>query len=380
MNVIVIDDEPAMHLIMRKMLEKLPEVRVAGVFADTKTAAAFLDGNGDVQLAFVDISMPRESGMSFAARVEASGIPLQIVFVTSHKEFAVKAYELSVLDYLVKPVSQERLERAVNRAIASRRVWQQPQPALAGGSMQLAVTVLGDVAVRNEAGRVKWVSRKSAELFAYLLLHRGQRVPRSRLIADIFAGMAEDGATASLNTAAAQLRQSLEPLRLRDAVLAENGGYELELGDVSIDAAAFEQGSDKLQTIGPDRIEEALQVERMYTGDLFGNRAYVWAIHETERLAERYESFATRLAETLLARSDLAAASKLLGKLHARNPLDESTVRLLMRLHAASRDIEALTARYADYVRLLDRELGIRPERELALFYHSLAAGIAEGK
>ncbi|MBO9606934.1 MAG: response regulator [Paenibacillaceae bacterium] len=379
MNVIVIDDEPAMHLIMRKMLEKLPEVQVAGVFADTQTASAFLDGNGDVQLAFVDISMPRESGLSFAARMEAKGLPMQIIFVTSHKEFAVKAYELSVLDYLVKPVSQERLERAVNRAIASRREWQEPQPANAGGG-RLAVTVLGDVAVGNEAGRVKWISRKSAELFAYLLLHRGKSVPRARLVADIFAGMAEGSAVSGLNAAAQQLRQSLEPLRLHDAVRSESNGYALELGEASVDAAAFEQATAKLQTIGPERIDEALRVERMYTGDLFGNRAYVWAVHETERLAERYESFVTRLAETLLDRSEPAAASKLLVKLHARNPLDESTVRLLMRVHAASRDKKALTAQYADYARLLGRELGIRPEQELALFYDSLVAGMAVGK
>lgn len=379
MKVILVDDEPAMHLIMRKMLGKLPEVQVAGAFADTKSAAAFLRENADIQLAFVDIAMPGEGGLQFAALMEGSSSPVQIVFVTSHKEYALKAYELSVLDYLVKPVSQERLERTVNRALAGRRAFHTKRlPDQSGG--QLAVTMLGDVAVRNEAGRVKWMSRKSAELFAYLLLHRGKRIPRSRLIADIFAGMPADSAETYLNTVVYQLRKSLEPLHLRAVVRSENDGYAMELNEASIDYAEFESGVEKLQRIEADQVETALQVERLYTGDLFGDKAYVWAINETERLAELYASFVKRLAETLLSRSDKSAASRLLFKLHARNPLDESVVRLLMQVHAASRDKKALTAQYTDYVRLLGRELGMRPAQELVLFYDSLVTGLSDKK
>lgn len=121
MKVILVDDERMMHLILSTMLLKLPEVELAGTFTDTKPAAAFLEEHPDVELAFVDLSMPGEGGMAFAARLAAAGSPVQIVFVTSHKEFALEAYDLSVLDYLVKPVSQERLARTVNRVLTQRR-------------------------------------------------------------------------------------------------------------------------------------------------------------------------------------------------------------------------------------------------------------------
>lgn len=70
--------------------------------------------------------MKGENGLEFAARLGNAGSPIQIVFVTSHKDFALEAYELSVIDYLVKPVSQERLQRTVHRVLQNWRAFQPP--------------------------------------------------------------------------------------------------------------------------------------------------------------------------------------------------------------------------------------------------------------
>lgn len=380
MKVILIDDEPVMHLIMRKMLVKYAELKVAGTFVNTDAAAAFLSENPDIELAFVDISMPGDSGLTFAARLDEAGCKTQIVFVTSHKDYALEAFELSVLDYLVKPVTQERLERTINRALESRKIVQPLQQADTAirGMSRVSVATLGDFFVRNESGRVKWISSKSAELFAYLLLNRGRRISRSRLVADIFAGMASMNAEKYLNTTVYQLRKSLEPIGLREAIRSENDGYALELDDAVIDYVEFERQTENLGSIDAGNVEEALIVERLYTGDLFGSKAYVWAIHETDRLSERYASFVKNAAETLLTLSNTAAASKLLLKLHARNPLEESVVELLMKKHGLDGDKKGLTAQYTDYVRLLKRELGIRPSQELLMLYDSLVSGLSE--
>ncbi|RJX39893.1 response regulator [Paenibacillus pinisoli] len=382
MKVILVDDESAMHLIMRRMLNKLPGVEVSASFTDTQSAAAFLREHRDIDLAFVDISMPDEDGMAFAARAEAGEFTAQIVFVTSHKDYALQAYELSVIDYLVKPVSQERLERTVNRVLAGRQELPQA-PRVHQKEEKLAaavVTVLGDVFVQSGEGRVKWISRKSAELFAYLLLYKGRRVPRSRLLADIFGGMTPASAENYLNTTVYQLRKSLEPLQLRKAVLSENDGYALELNDVVIDYERFACQAERIKVIDATNLVEAQHIERMYTGELFGDRAYVWAIRETERLAELYTSFALKLADAMLGTMDIVGAMKLLLKLHDRNPLDESAVRLLMKGHVLAADKKALTAQYTRYVRLLAKELSIKPSSELVFHYDSLLNELAVRK
>jgi two-component SAPR family response regulator len=382
MKVILVDDEPAMHLILRKMLDKLPGIHVAGAFTDALSAASFLSENADIGLAFVDISMKGENGMEFAAKIEGSGSPMQIVFVTSHKDFALEAYELSVVDYLVKPVSQERLQRTVNRALSNWRLTHSPslQVRASQDAGRLVVTALGDVVASNEAGRVKWISRKCTELFAYLLLYRGRRLPRSRLIADIFGGMDHTGAENYLNTTVYQLRKSLEPLGMREVVRSENDGYALELQDPVIDYVEFAKQAEELQPIDASNVERALQIELLYTGDLFGDKAYVWAAYEAERYARLYASFSLRLAAALIALADTNAASKLLLKLNERNPLDESVVRHLMTIHEMTGDKKGLTALYTGYIRLLNRELGIRPSEELIQLYESSISRLSDRK
>ena len=250
------------------------------------------------------------------------------------------------MDYLVKPVSQARLERTVNRVRTGSESFRTPPlgGSLAKGVGKIIITTLGDFYIQNEAGRVKWISSKSAELFAYLLLNRGKRIARSRLLADIFGGMTTDSAEKYLNTTVYQLRKSLEPLGLREAIRSENDGYALELNNAVIDYEEFDRQTEKSGDMEHLDKESLLQIERLYTGDLFGNKAYVWAIYETERLAELYASFVKRLSEGLVSLRNTNVALKLLLKLHVRNPLDESVVILLMKIHGQDGNKKGLTA------------------------------------
>ncbi|NQX61691.1 response regulator transcription factor [Paenibacillus qinlingensis] len=117
MKVILIDDEKAMHLIMKRMLAKMSDIEVVGCFLNAKEAYAYLTTH-EVDMVFVDISMPRENGLEFAERVRASGRATKIVFITSHKEYALSAFDVYAFDYIVKPVVQERLFKTVERARA----------------------------------------------------------------------------------------------------------------------------------------------------------------------------------------------------------------------------------------------------------------------
>lgn len=119
MKIVIVDDERAMHLIMRRMLGKIEEVEVVGSFLETMSAYSFVE-NHEVDLVLVDISMPRESGIEFAQRLRERGEHMKIVFVTSHKEYALSAFDVYAYDYIVKPLTQDRLLRTIQRALAKR--------------------------------------------------------------------------------------------------------------------------------------------------------------------------------------------------------------------------------------------------------------------
>lgn len=123
MKVVMIDDEKAMHLIMKHMLAKIDGVEIAGSFQETTHAFSFLMVN-PVDLVFVDINMPRENGLDFAKRLRDMGWKMKLVFITSHKEYALTAFDVHAYDYIVKPISQERLKETIQRAF-SEKAWQE---------------------------------------------------------------------------------------------------------------------------------------------------------------------------------------------------------------------------------------------------------------
>lgn len=113
LRVFVVDDEP---LAIRRMVELLadePRVAVAGTARSVAEAEAFLAIH-DVDVVFLDIDMPRENGLDLARRVPRSP---QIVFVTAHDDYAVDAFEVRAVDYVLKPVTAARLAETLRRIL-----------------------------------------------------------------------------------------------------------------------------------------------------------------------------------------------------------------------------------------------------------------------
>lgn len=112
MRVLIADDEAPLRSWLRRLLaERAPGVEVVGEAANGREA---LDRIRTLQpdVAFLDIRMPELSGLEVAA--QAAGL-CRIVFVTAYDEFAVAAFEQAAVDYLVKPVTAERLDRTLAR-------------------------------------------------------------------------------------------------------------------------------------------------------------------------------------------------------------------------------------------------------------------------
>ena len=114
LTVLIVDDEPPVRDELTYLLERDP--RVASVTAaDSGTEALRLLREHDVDAVFLDIAMPGLSGLDLAAVLARFRTPPKIVFVTAHAEHAVDAFDLYAVDYLLKPVREERLREAVRR-------------------------------------------------------------------------------------------------------------------------------------------------------------------------------------------------------------------------------------------------------------------------
>jgi len=115
MRVLIVDDEPLARAFLAEQLGAMAGVEVIGEAANGFEAVKLAEGLAP-DLLLLDVQMPRLSGLE-VLELLGERAP-QVVFVTAHDEFAVRAFEVHAVDYLLKPVEQARLAQAIERAAA----------------------------------------------------------------------------------------------------------------------------------------------------------------------------------------------------------------------------------------------------------------------
>jgi two-component system, LytTR family, response regulator len=113
MEVIIVDDEPAGRRTLREYCEAESDLRVVGEFADGTTALDAIRLKPP-QLVFLDIQMDPMNGIDLARAIEPSHLP-SLVFVTAYDTYALEAFEVCAVDYLLKPFDQERFRKTLAR-------------------------------------------------------------------------------------------------------------------------------------------------------------------------------------------------------------------------------------------------------------------------
>ena len=114
LRIVVADDERPARSFLVALLRSFEDVTVVGEAASGREAVALIERE-QPDLALLDLQMPELDGIGVVRMLKKSGMPL-IAFVTAYDEYAVKAFEVNAVDYLLKPVDRARLREALNRA------------------------------------------------------------------------------------------------------------------------------------------------------------------------------------------------------------------------------------------------------------------------
>jgi len=107
---LIVDDEAIAREIIATHLSKISNIDVVASCSSAMEAFNVISNN-DIDLVFLDINMPEISGISFAKSINKN---IKIIFTTAYRDYAVEGFELQAVDYLLKPISFERLLKAVN--------------------------------------------------------------------------------------------------------------------------------------------------------------------------------------------------------------------------------------------------------------------------
>ena len=133
---IIAEDEAPLAQVLAQALAKLwPELELVDICSDGNNALSMLEKE-QLDVAFLDVSMPYKTGIEIAQQCDAQKIPTLIVLVTAYPDYALQAFQFAVCDYLVKPLCRDRLNETIKR-LQSRLQVEQESPVNLQNHLQL---------------------------------------------------------------------------------------------------------------------------------------------------------------------------------------------------------------------------------------------------
>ena len=364
-DVILIDDEEPALLEMEYLLNSYNKFNIIGKYTNPVVAINKIR-ELKPQIAFLDISMPQLSGLSISEELFGSGAETGIVFVTAHDSYALKAFEVQALDYLLKPVAKSRLDQTVNKILGIKH-------AQTGNKQKrLEIKTMGHFQI-GWAGEapIKWRIEKNRELFAFLLHNEGTEVTKDRIIDQIWSDCDLDKASHQLHNSIYYIRKSLEDYGIGQEQLHISRGYCLLLGDVCYDRKTIEMRFREFKGRKPS-VDELEELQGLFRGDYLQFEDWAWAAYDREILSKQETDLLLMLAGGYLEAGEYKKAETALRKGFLRNPFEENITVLFLELCRKNGEKAKAARHYTEYCKYLEDELAILPGEKVRKIYNSI--------
>ncbi|GIP56425.1 response regulator [Paenibacillus woosongensis] len=370
MRVILVDDERLALDYLERQLMKLDEVVILGKYTNPFEAKEQILQQ-DVDVIFLDISLPEINGIELAEQILEKKPDMHIVFVTAYNEHAVKAFELNALDYIVKPIIAERLAITMER-VKSRRVLASKQQEVPRKEEHIRLNVLRQVTIETSPGQfsiMQWRTSKAQELFLYLLQHRGQLVRKSALIDLLWPEYEMDKVYSQLYTAVYHIRKTLEPFGERFQIANATEGYILKIQNVVLDV---EQWESQLASLFPptlERVDRCSEAIKQYTGHYLQEHDYWWAESERQRLKELWLEASYAVAALYERAGLLDQAINSYSAICRQHALEEEAYFALMKIHHSMNHPHLVEREYDMLTRIYQEELNEEPSPHIIKWF-----------
>lgn len=364
MKTILIDDEPMALQVLENMLLPYKDINIVGRYTRPSESLESIK-LVEPDIIFLDIEMGDMNGLELAEIFMEKLDNVEIVFVTAYSEYAVEAFEINAIDYLLKPIQEKRLVKAIERLRKKTKnhLLKRDTNNL---DNRLKVYSFGGFQVLDSMGNpLKWRTQKAKELFAYLWERKDGPVSKSRIMEDVFPNRELDKAATILHTTIYQLRKSLRQLGYPNAITYFDESYQLNI-PIGSDLEQFKR-LISFKTHNNQQIKELLEI---YKGD-FLEEGYIWGVESQQMYREvilnKIENFAkNQLQEEKI---DLILKASL-NKAFEMDSFNGILAEMMIRYYGIQNKKSNLESFYNYYVKNLREEMNLEPGGNITNIYN----------
>lgn len=356
---ILIDDERPALKVMGILLKKYPQIEIIGQHISPIKAIEDIKLRKP-NLVMLDIDMPCMNGMEVAERILEESPCTEIVFVTAYEEYALKAYEFHPMDYILKPVYEERLDKLVSYLLHKMNS-NKRKP-----DKKLLIRCFGDFYIRWEDQEpIKLRTEKTREILTYLIDHYNQKVYKEEILESLWPEENPEKAIKQLYNGIYYIRRALYDYGIRDDQLTIDSEYNLIIKNADfdlLDLKALDQCSD-------DELKEKI---KLFTGLYFEKQDYAWLMLKRQEYLLLYQKYILKLISLYIRDNQYEQAERMLLKAFHEDSMNETITETLLKLYLQLQNKTMGIRIYQTYEIALREELNELPSKSMKEYYNKL--------
>lgn len=370
MKVILVDDEPIALEVLEFMLSSYKDIKVVGSYTKHLDALEGIKKEKPHAI-FLDIEMGDMNGLEVAEIFLRELDTVEIVFVTAYSQYAVDAFEVNAIDYLLKPIQGKRLLKAVERL---REKTKENNTDRNEGNIihnKLRVYSFGGFQVLDNVGNpLAWRTKKAKELFAYLWYKNERLISKDSIIEYIFPDKDMEKASTLIHTTVYQIRKALENLGYSNGIIYIDESYQLNVPLTS--------DLEELRNMIGLRIcndNDIMKILKIYKGD-FLVEGYNWGIESQQMYKELVFGMLERFSENQIENEMFSLILKVsLDKAHEIDPFNEDIARMMLQYYGRQNNRHGLEVFFNNYVERLWKEMNLKPMESTIDIYNKYKEG-----
>jgi two-component SAPR family response regulator len=369
LRAVIVDDEVPVLNLLKMVLEKTGMVKIEQSYTNSIDALKNIEII-QPEVVFLDIEMPEMNGLELAGHLIGINPDLMVVFVTGYNQYALEAFGVNALDYILKPVTPNNIDKCISRLLNLRGIKYEKVTS----ENEKGIYCLSDFSVIGENGPIKWVTRKVEELLAYFIVNRNTNIDGWEL-GEILWPEAEPGRIkANLHTAIFRLRKTIYEEGLPIEIFSEKGGngiYRCSINNLFCDLIEFESAL-RTNIVTKGNIEEMERISRLYQEDLFYKKDYPWCEAKKTWLRQGYVRVLLSIADYYEKDGDGQKAIQVLLKAGEKESFDEEIHRRLLSACYHQKNAALMSKLHHEFQQRLAEEIGIKPQTETTELYSRL--------